>query len=153
MYKDALLVWLWLLWKWCGHRLIITEIVKGACLDGFMSVCSATWTKVLLLLPTVLVNQVCLWEGVIIQNNCSLNWDPRTAVSTVTDCGPPALIPVPRSVLDRLVYRSCLLSSAQLFCIFPPQRAASGPSFKAPAPAAGQRAFRDFSLLAGDFRL
>lgn len=149
-------MWLWLLLKQRGHGLIITEIIKGACLDGFMSVCSATWTKVLLLLPTVLVNQVCLWEGVLPGYNPEwLLTDLGSTRSSLhgDKLRPPALIPVHHAILDRLVYRSCLLSSAQLFCIFPPQRAASGPSFKAPAPAAGQRAFRDFSLLARDFIL
>lgn len=40
---------------------------------------------------------------------------------------------------------------AQLFHIFPPQQAAAGLSLE--APASGQQAFRDFSLLAGDFIL
>lgn len=53
----------------------------------------------------------------------------------------------------RLCCLPCFLRSAQLFCIFPPQQAAAGLSLKAPARVSGQRAFRDFSLLARDFRL
>lgn len=91
-------------------------------------------------------------QGPGLQNDWSLIWDPRSAVSTVT-------------VWPRLCFHSIMPSSAvsssaaafsrsvQLFCIFPPQQAAAGPSLKAPAPASGQRAFRDFSLLAGDFIL
>lgn len=64
----------------------------------------------------------------------------------------PALFPLHHAILNCVVYPA-FLRSAQLFCIFPPQQAAAGLILKAPARVSGQRAFRDFSLLARDFKL
>lgn len=76
---------------------MLIEAVKRAGLDGFMSVCSATWTKVPLVLPKVLEGGVSLREAVLpgqlsLQNDWPLLWDPTAA-----------LFPLRRAILDRAV--------------------------------------------------